>query len=300
MWNNKQIKWKIKIVSNLQKIMKAMEIVSTIKLQKSKENVQHFNDFMMTFLNVLQIVQNRIDIFNIDKRKRDSWWRRLLIVVTSDKWLCWSINSKLLKIVQQKYSHIKYKTDVIAIWKKWLEFFVRNWRNIVGNAHIKDSFSQDDLKWVFSFLKDAIENQKYAKIKVFFNYFKNTVVQIPTRFKVYPLDKESFDKFLFDINMKLENIKTTENKYLMIEPDKYNYQKNLVQILIESITYAAVLQNKAWEHASRMIAMKNAKDNCNSLNKALSIVYNKNRQAKITQEISEIVSAKIAIEWQSD
>lgn len=83
---------------------------------------------------------------------------------------------------------------------------------------------------------------------------------------------------------------------LVIEPDIEQFKNNLIQELTEMIIYHASLHNKTGEHAARMLAMKNAKDNCGDIMGWLQLVYNKTRQSKITQEISEIVSAKLAIE----
>ena len=89
---------------------------------------------------------------------------------------------------------------------------------------------------------------------------------------------------------------TLDDKYLMIEPDVDTFKFDFMQLLIRTIIFAAVLNNKTTEYAARMIAMKNAKDNCNDLLVQLNTLYNKTRQYKITQEITEIVSAKTAIE----
>ena len=90
----------------------------------------------------------------------------------------------------------------------------------------------------------------------------------------------------------LENI---DNKYLMVEPDVETFKFDFMQLLIRTIIFSAVIHNKTTEYAARMLAMKNAKDNCNDLLINLNLLYNKTRQYKITQEITEIVSASTAI-----
>ncbi len=295
MWNLRQIKTKIKSVQNLKKITRALEIVSTVKLQKMKKKTENLRNFMEDFMRILHVVSNKINIFD---NKIDPNGRRLIIVVTSDRWLCWSINSKLLKHIYGKYNDYKEKTDIFCIGKKWVEFFARAKFNIVWSVHLKENFEQKDLSLIYTYLKKAIETNQYSKIKVYFNYFKNTITQIPLRFKIYPLDHETFDTFVQDVWIKLDmhvtdNIK---NKDIVIEPDKNFLKKQLISQLAEYIIFGAVLQNKAWEHASRMIAMKNATDNSKIMINSLTLTFNKARQSSITQEISEIVSAKIAIE----
>ncbi len=297
MANTKLIKTKIKSVRNLQKIIKALEIVSTVKLQKLKQKTINFRAFMKQFLGVLHSIHSQIDIFNEEtasnKDTKNSFWRRLIILVTTDKWLCWSLNSKLIKHLNEKHGTIqaaKENVDIFIIGKKWLDFFLGSGWNVVGTCYIKDNFTENDLHSVFVYIKQALAEKRYAKIKVYFNYFKNVVTQVPLRFKIYPLDKDSFDAFLENIDKKLDTVAPVPNNYLVLEPDPKRFVQALIQEIIRHIVYYAVLNNKTSEQASRMLAMKNAKDNCGEIVTWLQIVYNKTRQQKITQEISEIVS----------
>lgn len=297
MANTKLIRSKIKSVGNLQKIIKALEIVSTIKLQKLKTKTNNFKAFMLEFLRVLESLKDHVNIFDFDQQSWKEEGKKLIIVVTSDKWLCWGINTKLLKHISQKYQDAKDNIDIIAIGKKWLEFFVRDNRNVVASLPLKDDFNESDLLTINAFIRQSIEKRTYAKIKIYFNFFKNIVVQVPLRFKLYPLDQNSFQAFLKDLDIpEGTTLSFQQRADLLIEPDVDLFKKNLVQELTEMIVYHASLHNKTGEHAARMLAMKNAKDNCGDIIGGLQLVYNKTRQSKITNEISEIVSAKIAIE----
>lgn len=296
MSSTRQLRTQIKSLKSLQKILKALEIVSTIKLQKMKKKTEILRDFLIDFLNVLHSIQDSINLFDFDKKNRDPRWRRLIIVVSTDKWLCWPITSKLTKHISTKYAERKEKVDIFVIWKKWLEFFVRDGRNIVWSLQLKDDFNEEELVPLYTYIKKSLEQKKYSKIKIYFNYFKTTMIQVPLRFKLFPLDKESFDAFLQDINIKLEKIHKPKINALSIEPSKKLLLEKLRQETVKYIVYSAVIQNKTWEHASRMLAMKNAKDNSWEIIKDISIKYNKVRQSKITQEISEIWNAKMAIE----
>lgn len=254
---------------------------------------------MLEFLHVLDSLKDHINIFDFDHQSRDKNGRRLIIVVSSDKWLCGWINTKLMKHIAQKYqeANIKKNVDIIAIWKKALEFFIRDGWNVVASTPLKDDFDERDLQAIYLYVKQAIEKKTYSKIKVYFNFFKNIVVQVPLRFKLYPLDQESFAAFLKDLDIAPETtLSFKESNNLVIEPNPEQFKSNLIQELIDMIIYHAALHNKTGEHAARMLAMKNAKDNCGDIISWLQLAYNKTRQSKITQEISEIVSAKLAIE----
>ncbi len=296
MANTRQLRTQIKSLKSLQKILKALEVVSTIKLQKLKQKTEYLRDFLIDLLNILHALEWQINIFDFDRQHRDEQGRRLIVLISTDKWLCWSLNSKLIKHVSQKYADRKNKVDLFVVGKKALDFFVRDGWNIVWSLQLSDQFSEQDLRPLYIFLKKSLEEKTYAKIKVYFNYFKNTVTQVPLRFKIYPLDKESFDAFLQDIDITLGKIHHPPTQALAIEPTVNLLKEKLIQELITYITYSAILQNKTWEHASRMLAMKNAKDNSWEIIKTVTILYNKVRQGKITQEISEIVNAKTALE----
>ena len=293
MANTKQIRTKIKSVKNLQKIIKALEIVSTVKLQKLKGVIGSYRAFMESFLEVLKEVRKEVNIFDFDEKTWNPNGRRLLIVVTSDRGLCWAINSRIFKRMEKNYGNAKDNVDIFVVGKRGLEYFVRNGRNVVGSAMISDKVFLREVKPISVFIRQALEEKKYAKIKIYFNFFKNTMIQM---FKLYPLDEESFETFLQNTGLEVDLLESIEKKYLMVEPDIETFKFDFLQVLIRNIIYSAVLNNKTSEHAARMLAMKNAKDNSLAVLNQLNLLYNKTRQAKITQEISEIVSAKVAIE----
>lgn len=293
MANIRAIQTKIKSVKNIKKITWALEVVSTVKLQKLKKQTETFKDYMEDFLKILNVAKEKIDIFDAPKNQDG---RRLLIVITSEKWLCGSLNSKLLKHIYTKYEWGQDNVDVFCVGKKWVEFFARTGFNVVGSVNVTDNVEEKDLNLLYSYLKKTLEAKKHAKIKVYFNYFKNTITQIPTRFKIFPIDKESFDAFVKNTEAKIEDIEAPKNKDMIFEPDLNEFKWHIIRQLVSHILYGAVLQNKTWEHSSRMIAMKSAKDNSTDLIKSLEIAYNKQRQSAVTQEISEIVGAKAAME----
>ena len=292
MANAKAIKAKIKSISNIQKITSALEVVSTVKLQKVKEQAENLKDYMTEFLYILDMV----DFSKLfQQQNKSSSNKELIVVVWTEKWLCGALNSKLFKKIYDKTKDRKENIDVFVVWKKALEFFTRLWYNIIWVTNLKDTFSEKDLQDVRWFLNKSIDENKYSKISIFFNYFRNTMVQIPTELQLFPLLRENFEEFAKTIELDV-NLSDEYNQDIIIEPLEEEFYSFLMKKFISDMVYATVLKNKAWEHASRMIAMKNAKDNSIELKKWLTISYNKQRQASVTQEISEIVSAKIAME----
>jgi len=297
MANTKVIKNKIKSVSNIKQITKALEIVATVKLQKIKTRTEHYREFMTEFFKIAQVINKKTNLFKSNYTPKNSK-KHLIITTWTDKGLCWSLNNKLFKRVFTEYEKNKKSVDVFCIWKKGLEFFSRSNFNIKWQINVQDNFSEDDLSDLFLFLNKIISEKKYQTVSIYFNYFRNAMTQVPVKLQIFPLNEESFKSFSQELEIDIDELvsKDIEKKDILLEPTSKELAKEIKKQLLEHMIYWAILQNKTWEFASRMIAMKNAKDNSTSLIKTLQLSFNKARQWAITQEISEIVGAKMAIE----
>lgn len=288
----KQIKTKIKSNQNLKKITKALEIISTIKLQKNKSRAESLKNYFVDFVKLISEISDKIDLFN-DKLATDTD-RELVVLVTTEKWLCGSTNTKILKLFYQWWD--KDKIDVFVIGKKWFEFAGRNWYNIVWYLNTKDDITTANLIPLITYIDQ--HSPDYNKVHIVFNFFKNTITQIPTVFKLYPLDKVSMDELRWQLDIFWDQDEDNKNfkGHLLLEPNPQAIKEQLYKQIRTYLVSSMVIQNKICEHASRMIAMKNAKDNCSKFISILMLKFNKLRQASITQEISEITSAKMAME----
>lgn len=137
----------------------------------------------------------------------------------------------------------------------------------------------------------------YGKVSLYFNFFKNSIIQIPTSIQVFPLSLGEIKMFFDGVELPLAVAWTEDDsKDLLVEPSLDEVRTEVRRQIRNYVIMSALVQNKTGEHAARMIAMKNAKDNATGFVKSLTLKFNKERQAAITKEISEIVSAKIAIE----
>jgi len=144
MANMKTIKSQISSVSNIQQITKALEIVATVKLQKVKQQTEDYREFMIEFLKIVQVINNKTNIFN--KENRPDTGKDLIIVAGTNKGLCGSLNSKLFKQIFTEFKDRQKDTDVFSMGKKSLEFFSRTDFNLVGQLELKDTFSEEDLE----------------------------------------------------------------------------------------------------------------------------------------------------------
>lgn len=290
----KQLKIKITSTKNIKKITSAMEVISTIKLQKVKKNAEHLRDYMNTFLGMLSSVNAYTDIF---PQPSDQANRKLAILISSEKGLCGSLNTSLFKQFENEYADHKEELDVYVIGKKGREFCARRGYSVVATHSLSDIFWAKDLSELYSFLSQAQKGGKYMEIKVWYNFFKNTMKQIPAGFQLSPLSSEKFSEFMDTLEIKIPKPEQVRNtNYMKLEPTKQAIVKKAYDIMMNVIVYGAVLHNKTGEFAARMLAMKWAKDNATTIIDDLTLAYNKARQDAITKEVLEIVSAKAVIE----
>ncbi len=201
MANLRDIKGKIKSVKNLQKITRALEVVSTVKLQKTKQQAESLKNYLVDLLAIISSVAGSVDIFQQQTTTKKE--RKLVIVTTSERGLCGALNSKLLRKIYKDESFDE-STDYFVIGKKGLEYLKRAKASIVGSVHVGDSFTEEDLLPLYSFFDTAIEQGTYDRISLYFNYFKNSINQIPTQVQLMPFSKESFESFLGDIELQYD------------------------------------------------------------------------------------------------
>jgi F-type H+-transporting ATPase subunit gamma len=168
----------------------------------------------------------------------------------------------------------------------------------VGSLSLKDVFDSSDLQKLYTFVDQSWKTWICQSITVWYNYFKNTMKQIPVGFQLFPLSKKSFEEFVstLDLSFPAKRDDPWKQNYMKLEPSKKNISQKTYDIMMNIIIYGALLHNKTWEFASRMLAMKWAKDNATTIINDLTLAYNKARQDAITKEVLEIVSAKAVIE----
>ena len=290
----KEIKRKIKSIKNTWKITKAMELISTVKMKKAQELAISKREFVLEMLKVF----TRVEPFLHDMpffKKQDSG-KTLAVVVTSNKWLCWGYNINVFKKVNNYINETGEELDYITLGKKAAAFVARTWNNLI--ADFSNSFT-DNVDTAFSrnvsrMLNDEFLSGKYNKIVVFYNHYVNTIRQIPVAREFLPLEASEIKSYLYNLvedhydldeELKTENIAGYE-----IEPSVEDLADHVIPMILDMMFYDILLEAKASEHSSRMIAMKNAKDNAKKIADDLTLVYNKARQAAITREVSEITA----------
>jgi F-type H+-transporting ATPase subunit gamma len=299
MANWKEINRRIKSIKNTAKITKAMELISTVKMKKAQDLALEKKEYITWILKVLMNINDSLSksvYFNKDNKSNlgTAWqYKTLWVIITSNKWLCWGYNINVMKKVNSYMKENTWDIDFVALWKRWSQFIARTDNNVI--ADFSEEFS-DNINFPFSksasrFISEKFVSGEYNKVVVFYNYYVNTIKQIPVARDFLPLTDESIEKY-FKTILWDEDYKYDMDQWLthVIEPSVDELVEEVIPMLIDSMFYDTLIESKASEHSSRMIAMKNAKDNANKYASKLTLQYNKARQAAITKEVSEIVS----------
>ncbi len=288
----KEIKRRIKSIKNTSKITKAMELISTVKMKKAQDLALEKKEYIKWILEVLMNLNWSLSDSKYFKKNSNSS-KTLWLIITSNKWLCWGYNVNVMKKVNEYMKSNWNNIDFVTLGKRWSQFITRTWNKIV--ADFSGSFTDNiDLRFsksVSRYILEKLTSWEYWNIVIFYNYYVNTIRQISVSRDFLPLTDSSIENY-FSIILWKEYKYTNDDMILnyTIEPTIDELIEEVIPMLIDSMFYDILIQSKASEHSSRMVAMKNAKDNANKYASKLTLQYNKARQAAITKEVSEIVS----------
>ena len=283
----KEIRMKIRSVQNTRKITKAMEMVAASKMRKAQERMRAARPYGEKIRNVAAHISHA----NPEYRhpflvSRDTVKRVGLIVVTTDKGLCGALNTNLLRLVLNQYKEWQAQgeeIDVCCIGNKGFGFMQRLGANIVSHAvQIGDRPQMEKLIGTIKVMLDGYTKDRFDRLIIAYTRFINTMKQEPVIEQLLPLsgDKLGSPETVWDY---------------IYEPEAKVVLDQVLRRYIEAIIYQAVAENMASEQSARMVAMKAATDNAETLIDELTLVYNKNRQAGITKELSEIVGGAAAV-----
>ncbi|NND90708.1 MAG: F0F1 ATP synthase subunit gamma [Granulosicoccus sp.] len=287
MASGKEIRTKIKSIQNTQKITKAMEMVAASKMRKAQERMRANRPYAQKMRSVIgHVASANVEYHHPYLMDRSEVSRVGYIVVSTDRGLCGGLNTNAFKqavISMRAWSEMGVEIDVVTIGKKAAQFFARMGSNIVGKVqNLGDKPELAELIGSVRVMLDAYDEGRIDRLFIVENEFVNTMTQSPSVTQLLPAKP--------DIDEKLQH-----HWDYIYEPDAKDVIDHLMTRYIESLVYQAVVENVACEMSARMIAMKSASDNAGELIDELQLVYNKARQASITQEISEIVGGAAAV-----
>jgi F-type H+-transporting ATPase subunit gamma len=282
----KEIRNQIKSIKNTQKITSAMEMVAASKMRKAQDAMQLGKPYATNIRNVVSHIANANPEYKHEYMQERPAKRVGFIVVSSDRGLCGGLNINLFKATinaMKSWHEQGAGADICSIGAKAASFFNNYGGNVVASVrNIGEKPTVADVIGAVKVMIDAYNTQKIDRLFLVSNEFVNTMTQKPTVQQLLPL-LPSDEK---DLKHHWDYI---------YEPAPKELLDGLLTRYIESLVYQGVVENNACEQAARMIAMKNATDNAGDIIHELQLVYNKARQAAITQELSEIVSGAAAV-----
>ena len=277
----KEVKNRIGSVKSTQQLTKAMKMVAAAKLKKAQDKVVQLRPYSKKLNEILSNLSGSVsnDLF-LEKEINNI----LVIIISSDKGLCGSFNSNLIKQFTSYCDNINTKkVSVLPIGKKAYDFFKKSEYNLILDYwQSLNGFSYEKSSEVCDYIISSFLDSKYDKVAIIYNEFKNVAVQKSVADDFLPVIPES-------------NEKKESNKNYIFEPNKNKIVNNLIPQSLKTQFLKAVLESNASEQGSRMTAMSQATDNAGELLKELKLTYNRTRQAAITKEILEIVGGAEAL-----
>ena len=286
MAGSKEIRTQVASIKGTQKITKAMEMVAASKMRKAQDRMLATRPYADKIQNVVNHLSQAHPEYHHPYLEQRDAKRVGLIVISTDRGLCGGLNINLFKSVigaMKEWDAAGLEIDLTLLGTKSGSFFKRLGGNIVATAtHLGDAPSIVELIGTVKVMLDAYEAGSIDRLYLAHNQFVNTMTLNPVMKQLIPITAER-DEALKD------------HWDYIYEPDSRPVMDALMIRYIESLVYQGVVENVACEQAARMVAMKSATDNADDLIDELQLIYNKARQAAITQEISEIVSGAAAV-----
>lgn len=285
--NLKEIRTRIKSVKNTRQITKAMELVAASKMKKAQQSALSGQPYAALLAETLANISTRIEELDHPFFEEREVKTRGIILVTTDRGLCGPLNGNLIREVQKIEGAAKF----VSVGRKGKQFLSRSSRDLLADFEIGDSVQYIKIKQLTEFMIEKYLAGEVDTVEVWYPRYINILIQSPTKAKLLPI--AGLGEMITELRGK--NAKPFEDsdddRNFKYEPDPKTILNELLPLFVIRQVYQAVLSARASEHSARMVAMKTAKDNANKLLDALTLQFNKARQAAITQEILEIAAA---------
>jgi F-type H+-transporting ATPase subunit gamma len=284
----REIRTKIKSVANTRKVTRALEMVSASKIRKAQELMRASRPYAKAMRQVIGHIAKANSEFKhpILAGERAQIKRVGYIIVSTDRGLCGGLNSNMFRQILGEMREWQKKgvgIDVVVVGAKAKAFFRHLKVEVVGaETNLGERPKVEQIIGIVRLMIQAYIDGKVDRVTLAYNQFVNTMTQHATLEPLLPLPAS-------------KTLTSTHEWDYLYEPDAETVLRHVVTRYVESLVYQALVENLASEHAARMVAMKAASDNATKAIDSLTLIYNKARQAAITQEISEIVGGAAAV-----
>ena len=283
--NLKEIRNRISSVSSTMQITNAMKMVSAAKLKKAQDSIVSMRPYSEKISDLIdKLVGFSDETLSHPLFLNRNYGKILIITITSNRGLCGAFNSNIIKSTINKVAEFSdKKIDIISIGKVGKEGLLKKFENIQDESSLFDNLTFENTSKIADFVINDFLNNKYEKVFITYNQFKNAATQIV-----------KFETLLPIYSTKNSDNRKINNNYI-IEPSYNSILETLLPSSIRIKLFKAIKESFASEHGARMTAMHKATDNAKDLRDQLKLTYNKARQASITNEILEIVSGAEAL-----
>jgi F-type H+-transporting ATPase subunit gamma len=283
----KEIRVKIASIKNTQKITRAMEKVATSKMRKTQARMQATRPYSQKIAQIIRHLAHAKPEYQHPFTEDRAVKRVGVILLSSDRGLCGGLNSNLFRAVLRRFrawADANVEVEVGVVGQKGASFFGGIGAKVVAQAtKVGDTPHLESIIGVIKVMLDDFRSGKIDELYVAHNEFVNTMTQKPQLQRLLPVKVD-------EISPELSG-----HWDYLYEPDAKEVLDDLLVRYVESLVFQGLVENNACEQAARMVAMKSATDNAGKLINELQLIYNKARQAAITQEISEIVGGAAAV-----
>lgn len=282
----RDLRKRIQTVKSTRQITKAMKMVSASKLRRSQDSLLAIRPYAYKLIGLINALKDRMDDFEHPLISRREVKKTRLIVISSDRGLCGSYNSNIIKKAESYIKEAGLNQDncvIDFVGKKAYEYFKKRYSNIGDNYRIQENPTHQTVSYLGEKAIDSYIQGDFDSLVIIYNEFKSAMSQKITVERLFPIITPEYEDTLIMDNFKYE-------------PSKEKVLEDLLPKYVKVEVLRILLEGLASEHGARMTAMESATKNSDEMMKKLSLVYNRQRQSVITTELMEIVGGKEALE----
>ena len=286
----REIRNRIKSVKSTGQITRAMQLVASSKMKRAQDSARAGRAYAELLGEILDTAQSKVGDFTHPLLTKREVKVRGILFVTPDKGMAGALNGNLIRLAAEQKNAV-----FVCIGRKGAQAIARSGRKILADFPVTDRANFSEVRPAAEYLIKAFTEGTVDTVEVLFAHFKNTMVQTPRVLQLLPADSlvAQAREFRTKLGIPAPKIEDDERD-MLFEPTAAAILNQLPALFFKQAVHQAVLESKASEFSSRMVAMKAATDNAKKISAALSLEYNKARQAAITQEILELTAGAAA------
>ncbi len=293
MANLRDIRRRIKSVSNTAQITKAMQLVASAKMKKAQNQALAGRDYAMELLRFVADLQGNVEEEVHPLLVAPKEGRELVLVISTDRGLCGGLNTNLLKKLRAEVSK---DAHFMTVGSKLRKTLAKSGAEIIADWQVGDPIPFSSARPIAKLLTEKFLSGEYNKVTVVFNRFVSTLTQTPRVVQLLPIDSELIKTTSAQYQKEVDDMEPAATNDYIFEPSADGVLDSLLPLYINYMIYQVMVEARASEHSARMVSMKAATDNAGDIVKGLTLEYNKARQAAITSELLEITTAQKAME----